>query len=133
MCLALEAKHIQCGHLDGFSIVSLCASARRMDSPCDKSQCSIKTEISPPPLCASCYRRTEKEICDKADEARRDITHYLDNIKRELRENRNLDSLERRLLRALRDDAVNMQNENRAERALTLTEFRESQGVWGDG
>lgn len=133
MCFALETKHVQCGHLDGFSIVFRCTNARQTGDPCDRSQCFLKAEIGPPPLCTFCYRRTEKEICDKADEALRDTNHYLDNIKREIRENPNLDSLERRLLRALRKDAVKMQKDNRAERAVALADFRESQGVWGDG
>lgn len=132
MCVGKERSHA-CGHYDNFVVTSQCADARRNGRDCDEDQCTIALcEIIPPPLCPQCFRVEEKNICDEADKERNKIREDLDYDMGAL-DRSDLSARERAYLESRVEEATNSINENRTERALKLKNFRESQGVWGDG
>ena len=132
MCVGKERSHA-CGHYDNFVVTSQCANARRNGRDCDEDQCTIALcEIIPPPLCPHCFRVEEKKICDEADKKRNEILVRLDYDKQVL-EGSDFTASGRTFLESRIADATSLIDENRAERALKLKNFRESQGVWGDG
>ncbi|MCJ1462052.1 hypothetical protein MMC07_000652 [Pseudocyphellaria aurata] len=73
----------------------------------------------------------EEEICDEADKQLREIMLHLDNLKREL--DPALPKVQQILLVDRIKEAEEWRDENRTELALSLADFRKSQGVWGDG
>lgn len=134
MCHGLEKRHFQCGHWNTFVITARCTNAIETGIDCLVHQCSfLEGEIVKSPLCVKCYRKTEEEICDHADDALVMIKESCENAKNELKNNPNLSDLDRELLQEEIDDAPKQAAYNRQERAGILKEFRKSQGVWGDG
>lgn len=133
MCVGVERRHRQCGHLKSFVIRIRCANAERTGDDCRKSQCSlVEGETDFLPLCLVCYRKEEKEMCEMADEVINETTELISRIKEQL-ENPDLNLTERGRLTNLLTRNENLQVENRRARALALSHFRNSQGVWGDG
>lgn len=137
MCVALEQRHFQCGHLKKVIITTQCDNALRSGKTCRKSQCVLlEGETVSLPLCVICYRKTEKVICDEADEAIRRVTECADNFQRLLNDPDSTSSAQYQT----GDLAVNaaelthgVLDRIRRERQFKLSEFRKSQGVWGDG
>lgn len=96
-------------------------------------QCSfVGGEIVSLPLCLVCYRRFEERVCDNANKALREINIESKRMKEEL-ENPELELVDRIAYQELLREAVRLQHEIIASRRWDLSEFRRSQGVWGDG
>lgn len=133
MCRGHEMYHPECGHENSFFITDQCENARAANKDCTRDQCfSADRIIVSPPLCINCYRLEEKQLCEQADEERDEIQEGLEYAKRAL-ENPNLTSKERAKEEEKVERGTKLLNENRKVRALTLKEFRDDQGVWGDG
>ncbi|MCJ1424937.1 hypothetical protein MMC29_002825 [Sticta canariensis] len=133
MCIGLEKRHVQCGHLRSFTIKVACVYATETGIKCSKQQCPlVEGEIVSPPLCVICYRKTEKVICDEADEQRDQIKMRIESVQQELQDP-DLTPYERYMAQIQLNDEMVLQTANRRERGLMLSDFRKSQGVWGDG
>lgn len=133
MCVGIENIHIQCQHVNCFVITTQCAKARCNSRDCAKHRCTLtKVTIIQPPLCPNCFRKEEIKICDEADKERNKIREDLDYDKWAL-ERLDLTARERRYLEWRIEEATNQINKNCTERALKLKNFRDSQGVSGDG
>lgn len=133
MCIGVEKRHFQCSHLKTFVIRKRCANADRTGNDCSKSQCSfVEGEIESLPLCLRCYRATEQGICESTDKLLDEIKDHIFRTKRQL-ENPDLTLMERGQLRDLLIEVEALRVENRRMRAMALSQFRNSQGVWGDG
>ncbi|MCJ1463324.1 hypothetical protein MMC07_001931 [Pseudocyphellaria aurata] len=132
MCRGVERLHDQCRHLE-FVITRLCESAIETGTPCTRDQCSfIGGEIVSPPLCLICYRKIEEQICDTAKEALRQINVESKRIREQL-EDPELKPEDRTGYEELLREALRLHQEILESQASDLTEFRRSQGVWGDG
>lgn len=128
MCIGWAEKHFECGHIKKYHVIKSCPTA---DGTVECWETIWTTNIYAPSLCVECYRRKEKQICRLFDDQIQAMERRIESLKQSLT---GLEIQEYRaatisLLSDCEDELFGMI----ADRHQELSEFRDQQGVWGDG
>ena len=155
MCYKHDYYYRDCGHIRN-TIIAPCEAG--LDEETEICNANIyqgtMIYVDRPSYCPPCYRKIEEKICDQADEQMadiqdeiRDMQDMLTDAEQKHQEERQKLSPGSEILEAADANyleldadlqlwiAVSERHErvNRQNRASALSQFRESQGVWGDG
>ena len=124
MCVGLLEKHTECGHNRKHHILSRCG-----DVDCWVDLWTV--DIYAPSLCVQCYRRKEEQICRVYDDQIQAMERRIESLKQSLigLESQTYRDATISLLSDCEDELFGMM----ADRHQELSEFRDQQGVWGDG
>ncbi len=132
MCIAYQERHTTCDHRKAPVFIERCEDAQgdRCTSP-DGIKIIWYKQVKQPSFCANCYRQQEEGIFEDYEPDITYLTHEIGLLKEKLE--KATTETTRDLLRiriAKHEKTRDVEIQQRTER---LEEFREDQGVWGDG
>ena len=156
MCHRDLVIYRQCNHQKSMVVTPCVHGYNSATQQCNINTRHTRVRHQPfPKLCPPCYQEVEEQICDRHDKAFLDrqtalqvfrdlLTKLESNIGAARRELMVNTSLELRFVvedhekmivntRRLIEQRKGELERNREERKKALKEFRDSQGVWGDG
>lgn len=128
MCVGWLEKHHECGHIKEYHVISRCPTA---DGDVECWTACWTVNIYKPSLCVQCYRRKERQICQVFDDQIQMMERRIESLKQTLigLESQTYRDATNSLLSDCEDELFGMM----ADRHQELSEFRDQQGVWGDG
>lgn len=132
MCIAYEVRYVGCEHLKATVFIERCDDAES-DGCSGENGITIVwiKQLSEPSLCVNCYRSYEEEIFSQYEANiafhNKEIQYLGENLKNAQ------DASTHHLLRAMIAEHEKTRNINIGERTKRLQQFREDQGIWGDG
>ena len=124
MCIVIDHIHQTCHHRRKRLGVQPCPQ-RGKDGTCPAPVIAHTINIANPGLCPTCYRIEEQKIFDKYESKIRPLQERLDELRRTSNLARPIKFYEGRY-----NEEIKQKKDKRMQK---LKEFREAQGVWGDG
>ena len=135
MCVGINRKHFECGHIKDFKVISECPFGVTSVGACRHNiqEVVYTSDILTPSLCRPCYILQEEFIYGMYQGEIDVLRQQIESVHKLMR---TVPDMEERMLRALEIDLARYEDtlqEAISDRRGMLAKFRRSQGVWGDG